>query len=228
MVVNDLLLRQTLGAGGADVVGVQHLQHIGADVAHPRADGDEHQRDDRQHQVLAHIQQLAEGAEGVEVTARQAHQVEPAQLDGEHQLQQGGKEERGQGHTQQRHGGDGIVGDTVLLGGGHDAQGHGDEQLEHQGDRTHDEGHPDDLVELLQHGHGVLPAVAEVAGDQVLQLDEEARNQVEIQAILCVQLGQPLLIGLRAGSLGQLLRHGLHVGGRQTAHQHIDDECDEK
>ena len=199
--VNHLLLGQALGAGSTDVVGVQHLQHVGADVAHPRADGDEHQRYDGQHQMLAHIQYLSETAEGVEVASRQAHQIEPPQLHGEHQLQQGGEEERRQGHTQQRHGGDGIVGHAVLLGSGHDAQRHRDQQLEHQRDRAHDEGHPNDLVELLEHGNRVLPAVSEVAGDKVLQLHEEAGDQVQIQTVLGVKLCQPLLVGLGAGCL---------------------------
>ena len=60
MVIDDLFLGQALGAGSPDVVGVQHLQHVGADVAHPRTDGDEYQRHDRQHQMLGHIQYLPE------------------------------------------------------------------------------------------------------------------------------------------------------------------------
>ena len=41
VVIDDLPLAQALGPGGADIVGVQHLQHIGAGVAHQRTDGDD-------------------------------------------------------------------------------------------------------------------------------------------------------------------------------------------
>ena len=34
VLVDDRMLRQALGAGGADVVRVQHFQHIRAGVAH--------------------------------------------------------------------------------------------------------------------------------------------------------------------------------------------------
>ncbi len=40
VLINNGMLRQALGAGGADVVSVQHFQHIRAGVAHIAADGD--------------------------------------------------------------------------------------------------------------------------------------------------------------------------------------------
>ena len=86
MVIDDLMLGKTLGAGGADVVGVEHLEHVRAHIAHPRADGDEHQRHDGQHQMLCHIEDLTKLAEGVEVTSREADKVEPAELDAEDEL----------------------------------------------------------------------------------------------------------------------------------------------
>ena len=43
--------------------------------------------------------------------------------------------------------------------------------------------------------------VAEVAGDQVFQLHEKAWDQLQIQSVLGIQLGQPLLVGLGAGCL---------------------------
>lgn len=63
MVIDDLMLGKTLGAGGADVVGVEHLEHVRAHIAHPRADGNEHQRHDGQHQMLCHIEDLTKLAE---------------------------------------------------------------------------------------------------------------------------------------------------------------------
>ena len=44
VLVDDRMLRQALGAGGADVVRVQHFQHIRAGIAHIAADGDDDQR----------------------------------------------------------------------------------------------------------------------------------------------------------------------------------------
>ena len=86
MLGNDLRFRHALGAGGADVVGVEHLEHVRAHIAHPRADGDEHQRHDGQHQMLCHIEDLTKLAEGVEVTSCEADEVEPAELDAEDEL----------------------------------------------------------------------------------------------------------------------------------------------
>ena len=80
------MLGKTLGAGGADVVGVEHLEHVRAHIAHPRADGNEDQRHDGQHQMLCHIEDLTKLAEGVEVTSREADEVEPAELDAEDEL----------------------------------------------------------------------------------------------------------------------------------------------
>jgi len=45
---------------------------------------------------------------------------------------------------------------------------------------------------------------------------------------LCVELCQPLLIGLGAGSLRELPRHILHVGTGHAAHKQVDDECHKK
>ena len=58
MVIDDLALGQTLGPGRADKVGVEHLQHVGAGIAHQGADADDHQGDDGQNQMMSHVQEL--------------------------------------------------------------------------------------------------------------------------------------------------------------------------
>ena len=88
MVIDDLLLGKALGTRGTDVIRVQHLQHIGTGITHQGTDADDHQRDDGQHQMVRLVHKLSPRAELVVVTAHQAEQVKPAELDGEDQLQQ--------------------------------------------------------------------------------------------------------------------------------------------
>ena len=95
-------------------------------------------------------------------------------------------------------------------------------------DGAHDKGDPDHVVELLEHGHGVLPAVAEVAAHGVAQPSKEAQHNVLVQTILGIELRDPLFIGLCARCHGQLLCHVLHIGGRKTAQQRIDNKGDKE
>ena len=224
VVIDDLALAQALGPGGADIVGVEHFQHVGAGVAHQRAHGDDDQGDDGQHQMVGDVPELAPAVHQGVVAADHAGHVEPAQLHREHQLQDGGEKEGGQGDAHQGAGGDRVVGAGVLLGGGHDAQGDGNDQLEHQGDGPHDEGDGDHLHKLVNHRDGPAPAVAEVAGEHVLHLDKIAGDDVQVQTILGVELGHPLVIGLGARGGGQLPGHALHVGGGQAAQQRVNDK----
>ena len=144
------------------------------------------------------IQELACGGKLRIVAAYQTIEIEPAQLHGEQQLQQGGEEEGRQRDAYQRTGGDGVVCAGILLCGSNDAQRDSDDELQHQRDGTHDKGDPDHVVELLEHGHGVLPAVAEVAAHGVAQPGKEAQHNVLVQTILGIELRDPLFIGLCA------------------------------
>ena len=186
VMIDDLALGKALGPGGADIVGVEHLQHVGAGVAHEGAHAHHHQRDDGHHQVVCHIPELAPGGELLKAAPGQAVEVKPAQLHGEHQLEQGREEEGGQGNTGQRDDGHNIVGPGVLLGGSQHTQRDGDHQLQHQGDGAHDKGDAHALPELFQHGHGPHPAVAEVSGDGVAQPADIAGDDVLIQVIGCL------------------------------------------
>ena len=222
--IDDLPLGQALGPCGTDVVGVQHLQHIGAGIAHQGTDADDHQRHDGQHQMMRLVPKLTGRRQLLVVTADETVQVEPAQLHGKDQLQQGRKEERRQGDTGQRKNRDGIVRLAVLLGGSQHAQGDGNDDLQNEGDTAHDEGQPHRVVKLLEHRHRIQPAVTEVASEHLAQPRKKAGNDPAVHMIHLFQLSQPLLIALGAGRHGLLLCHSLDVGRRETAHQAIDDE----
>ena len=172
------------------------------------------------------VQELTHGVQLGVVASHQTVQVEPAQLDREEQLEQGGEEEGGQGDADQGSGGDGVVGAAVLAGSGHDAQGDGDDQLQDEADAAHDDGQADAVLELGDDGDVPLPAVAEVAGQGIHQPGDIAHGHALIQTVLGVELGKQFVIWFGALQLGKLHGHGLHVRCRQTAHQHINDEGD--
>ena len=226
VLVDDRMLRQALGAGGADVVRVQHFQHIRAGVAHIAADGDDDQRCDGQHQMVGLIAELPPGVQLGIVTADEAVQIEPAELDREQQLEQRSKEEGGQRNTDQRRSRDDVVRAAVLLGSSQHAEGHGDHDGQHKGDAAHDDRQADDLGKLLGGGHVPLPAVAEVADDGLAQPGEEAGDNVQVKAVGRIELGQPFLIGFGTGGLGQLHCHRLGKGAGQAADQRVDNEHD--
>ena len=94
VLIDDRALRQALGAGRADVVGVQDLEHVRAGIAHVTADGDNDQRDDGQDQMVGLVQELAHRIQLGVIASDEAVQVEPAELDREEQLEQRGKGRR--------------------------------------------------------------------------------------------------------------------------------------
>ena len=224
MVIDDLLLGKALGTRGTDVIRVQHLQHIGTGIAHQGTDADDHQRDDGQHQMVRLIHKLSPRAELVVVTAHQSEQVEPAELDGEDQLQQRGEEERRQRDTCQRNDRNGIVGAAVLLRCGDDAQRHRNDDLKEERNGAHHEGQPNAVVELLKHGNGVEPAFAELTADGGTQPGEITGNDVLIHVVHGFELGHPFLKALGTGLLRLLTCHILNVRSGQATHQCVDNE----
>ena len=226
VMIDDLALRKALGAGGADIVRVEHLQHVGAHITHQRADGDDGQRDNGQHQMVRFIHELAEGRQLVVIAADKAHKVEPPQLDRKEQLQQRGKEERRQRDADQRERGNRVVGAGILPGGRNHAERHRNEDLEEERDGAHDERQPDRVVELFHHRYRVLPRISEMAGAEIAQPAEIAGKDVLVKAVHRVELRQPLLIGFCARSDGKLHRARFHERGRQAPHDEVDDEGD--
>ena len=166
MMIDDLPLGKALGARGSDIVRVQDFQHVGAGVAHERADADDDQRKDRQEEVLAHVEDLPGAGQIVVVSSDQTVEVEPAELDREEQLQQRCEEEGRKGNAGQRHDCDDVVGAAVLFSRRDDAERDRDDQLEEEGDGSHVEGDPDDALEFLNNRNRIIPAVAELAADR--------------------------------------------------------------
>ena len=229
MAVDDRALRHALGPGGADVVGGEDLQHIGTGVAHQAADGDDHQRDQRQHEVLRHIQEFSEIRQGHVVAPLHARQVEPAELDGENVFQHRRHEEGGHGDA---HHGDHrgkVVGKAVLLAGRRDAQRYGDQYFKYESDEAQREAVPHRVVEFHGDGNVPHPAVAPVAPHGVAEPDQVAPDHALVHAVLGVQVRQPLGVALgRTGPGGQLPRLGFHKARGHVVHEHVDDEHDEE
>ena len=177
---------------------------------------------------MSHVHELPESGQLLVITSRQAVQVKPAQSHGEHQLQQGSKEEGRQGNTGQRQHRDDIVRLAVLLGGGNHAQGDRDDDLQDECDEAHKERDPHTVVEYFRNRLGPQPAVAEFEGQHLAQPLEEAGDNAHIQVVHAGELLHPLLKGLGTGLHGLLTRHRLHVGRGETPHQRVDNECDEE
>ena len=228
MLIDDHMLRKAFGAGGTDIVGVQHFQHVGAGVTHGRADGNNDQRDDGQHQMVGAVTELAPRAELGIITPDQAVQVKPAKLDREQQLEQRGKEETGQRDAHQSHSGDDVIGTGILFGSSQDAQGHSDDHGQHKGDTAHDNRQTNNFLEFLNNRDVPLPAVTELTVHCAGQPGHETGQDALIQTIGCVELIQPFLIRFCARCLGQLHGHVLGKRAGQAAHHHIDDEGNAK
>ena len=224
MLVDDLALTQTLRARGADVVGVQNLEHVRAGIAHERAHADHDEHDDRQHQMVRLVEELSPRVELVVVSPDETIEVKPAELDREDQLQQRRKEERRQGDAGQRDDRDRVVRLGILLRRRDDAERDCDDELEHEAHSAHHKAQPHGLVELIHDRDGPLPAVAEVAAQHRAQPSEEAGDDVLVQVVSARQLRHPLLEALGTRLHGLLPRHVLNVARGETTHQSVDDE----
>ena len=96
-------VRQATGAGELDVIGAQHLEHLGAHQAHDQRQLKHRQRDGRQGDVLPALGRQQAGAPQTHlhhIAAPEAGQ--PAQHDGKNQDQQDADQEGGQRYAQQR------------------------------------------------------------------------------------------------------------------------------
>ena len=123
LMINDLILGKALCAGGAYVVSVEYLKHVGTGVSHEGAHADNNKRCNRHDEMLRLVEELSPGGKLVKVTSDKTEEVEPAQLYGEDQLQQRSEEEGRQRDTRKSDDGNDVVGLAVLLGCGDNAQG---------------------------------------------------------------------------------------------------------
>ena len=174
------------------------------------------------------VKQLVEGVQPGVVAPHQAEQVKPAQLDGEHQLQQRGKEERRQADAGQRDDGNRVVRLGILLGGSDDAQRDRNDQFEEHDDHAHDEAEPDRIVEFFDHWDRIVPAVSEIAGEEIPQPVQISDDDPLVHAVGRFQLGQPFLIGFAARLHGFLPGDILDIRGGQAAQHHVDDQHDKE
>ena len=99
----DRAIGQAAGARELDVVGAQHLQHLGAHQAHDQRHLEQRQRDCRQDQRL----QPALGQQPRRPPAERhgvapSERRQPAEIDGEHENQQDADQEARQAHADQR------------------------------------------------------------------------------------------------------------------------------
>ena len=162
------------------------------------------------------------------VPSHQAEQVEPAQLDGKYQFQQRSEEERGQTDAGQRDDRYSVVRLGILLGRRDDAERDRDDQFEEHDDHAHDEAEPDRIVELFDHRDRIVPAVTEIAGEEIPQPVQVAGDDPLVHAVGRLQLGQPLRIGFAARLHGLLSGDVLDVRGGQTAQHHVYDQHDKE
>ena len=93
MTPHDLALRQTLGAGGLDVVGAEHIQHAGAHQSGDRRQGAQAQRKRRQQRVL-------EGAPAL--NREDVHAQRLAQLQAQEILEHSAQDEARHGNADHR------------------------------------------------------------------------------------------------------------------------------
>ena len=182
-----------LGPGRTDVILPQHVQHTGlgqpGDVGH-WVHG---QRQHRQHVV---------GIGG----APYAH---PLELQTEHQQQDGGQHEAGNGHEQRRYENDDSVRPFAPAQGGDGAQhqtGHHGDQRRHQTQPgRHAEGFTDHVADFAAR----LEGNAQVALKQVAQIIDKLLAQRLIQPVTRFQRGQRRRVdGFFAGK--RAARNGVH------------------
>ncbi len=157
MAVDDQPLAHALGAGGADVVLLQHLQHVGAGEPRDIGDRRHRQHDDRK-------DRLRKAA-----PAGDRHHIE---ADGEEIDEEGGEREVGDGDAGDEHQDDAGVGEAVAVkrrrGAQHDADRDGEEQGGERQDRRDGERGPDhvddrDAREAERHAEAAVGDVAEIA-----------------------------------------------------------------
>ena len=225
--IDDLALRQSLRACRTDIIRVEDFQHVGPGVTHERSDTDDDQCDDRQHQMVRAVPELAGCRQVLVVSSDESAQVEPAELDAEQEFQQGCEEEGGQRETCQRHDRDRVVHLGILLGRCDDAERDRDDDLKDERNAAHDEGDPDGILKFVHYGDGPSPTVPEIAADRSSAPCEEAGNDPLVHAVGGAQLLHPLVETLGTGLHGLLPCDLLQVRSGQAAHQHINDERDE-
>src|SRR5574343_1319302 len=131
----DGAVGQAAGAGKLDVVGAQHLQHLGTYQPHDQRDLEDGQRDGRQHDVVPALERQQAAGPPVDVHHLTTPEAgEPAQSHGEQQDQQDADQEGGQRDPQQGQGHEHLADEGAAAQGGIDTHRDADQQSQSGGD----------------------------------------------------------------------------------------------
>ena len=163
LVIHDLLF-QALGAGGTNVVVIDHVQHHGAGIAGQRADVREGVGHGRHGQTVQSALQTAVGNIGISLNR------EPPQLYAEIENHHQTHPEAGGRHTHGAAEGQGIVGQTVSPFGGDDAHRHADQHSKRDRIDGQNDGGLHTAADIFKHRLVVIEGFAPVARDNSLHI----------------------------------------------------------
>ena len=219
---DDGLLGQALGAGGAHVVGAQHLDHRVARLAHEHRGqpGAEHER---RHE---HALEIADGILG---ERHEAGGGQPAEAHGDEQDQHDPEPEVGDRHAAQRHPAGQHVPGGVAADGRHDPGRNGDGQRDQQRqqrqldrDRQLGGDHP-------RHRRAGADRLAEVAGRGQAEPAQVLHRQRSVESVLLADLLDPGGVGVGAGQHpGRIAGDHPHAGEDDQADEEQRDRRDER
>ena len=228
MGVDDDLLLEALGARGADVVHAQRVDHRRADVAGHAAQGRERHDDDRQRDVIEHVDELIPPGRVDRAGRLRAGDREDAPVHAEEEHEDQRDDVDRQAVAQHRDDLHAVIDLAPLVHGAVDAQRDGDAQRQNGGKDVDEDrvahGRGDDVHHVLLEELGVaevalqkaVEAAAVHVGPQAHPA-HVAHDQRVVQAHLLTQLLIHLLIlgGLETHLLRLQLRAG-GVGGNQV------------
>ena len=178
------------------------------------------------HQVMRAVRELGGCRQVLVISADQASQVKPAELDAEQELEQRCEEECGQRETCQRNDRDRIVCLRILFGCSDNAERDRDEDLKDERNTAHGKGDPYRILKLLCYGNRPSPAVAEVAAQGSACPGEKSGDDPLVHSVCGAELFHPLFKALGSRLHGLLSRDLFQIGSREAAHQHINDKRD--
>ena len=183
----DGAVGQAAGTGELDVVGAQHLQHLGTHQAQDQGELEDRQRDGRQDDVQPAIdreQARAPPADLHRLAAAEAGQ--PAQPNREHQDQQNADQERRQRHTEQREGHEHLAQEVAALERRVDPHRHPDQQGQRGGHQRQLEGGGKAFAQQARHLGTQTQAQPEFTlhriGEEMPELHDKGLVQPQIGA----------------------------------------------
>ena len=202
MLVDDDLLRHALCAGGTDIVGIEHFQHIGTGVAHETAYADYGNGNRGQDKMLGHIQEFSEVREILIISSLHTRKLKPAELDGEDVFQYRCEEEGRHRDTYHRNDRGEVVGKAVLLTGSGNTKGNCYKNFKDKRHESERKAVPDGVMEFLGDGDSPRPALAPFTSHSTLKPCKVTLNDAFIHAVLRIQIRKPLGVALACAGAG--------------------------